>query len=191
MSSRPEPVVEPTIVSYDNNMVRKAKEQTKSAVESGDMETVTRTRLAILRLARRLRQQALPGITPSQQSALAAIEARGPLTLGALAAFENVRPPSITRIVAALEAEGWVERTTDPDDRRVTSVQVSARGRKELRSIREERNAWLAERLAELGPDERQLLEAALPVLEQLIDTLDPTVGPGDDPADGPPAAGR
>ena len=172
-------------------MVRKAKEQTKSAVESGDMETVTRTRLAILRLARRLRQQALPGITPSQQSALAAIEARGPLTLGALAAFENVRPPSITRIVAALEAEGWVERTTDPDDRRVTSVQVSARGRKELRRIREERNAWLAERLAELGPDERQLLEAALPVLEQLIDTLDPTAGPGDDPADGPPAAGR
>ncbi len=163
------------------------------------METVTRTRLAILRLARRLRQQALPGITPSQQSALAAIEVRGPLTLGALAAFENVRPPSITRIVAALETEGWVERTTDPDDRRVTSVQVSARGRKELRRIREERNAWLAERLAELDEDEHALLVAALPVLEKLIDTLDPTPdaaadttsGTGSDSGDEPPAARR
>jgi DNA-binding MarR family transcriptional regulator len=177
-------------------MVRKAKEQPGTAVESSDMETVTRTRLAVLRLARRLRQQAFPGITPSQQSALAAIEARGPLTLGALAAFENVRPPSITRIVAALEAEGWVERTTDPDDRRVTSVQVSARGRKELRRIREERNAWLAERLAGLDDDERRILEDALPVLERLIDTLDPTpetpeaADPGDT-GDEPPAARR
>ena len=178
-------------------MVRKAKEQPETAVESADMETVTRTRLAVLRLARRLRQQALPGITPSQQSALAAIEARGPLTLGALAAFENVRPPSITRIVAALEAEQWVERTTDPDDRRVTTVQVTSRGRRELRRIREERNAWLAERLAELDDDERRLLEAALPVLERLIDTLDPTSASPDptseqgDVGDEPPAAGR
>ena len=180
-------------------MVRKAKDhrpeerdqQQPDQERAGADETVTRTRLAVLRLARRLRQQALPGITPSQQSALAAIEHRGTLTLGELAAFENVRPPSITRIVAALEAERWVERTTDPDDRRVTSVEITTHGRRELKRIRLERNAWLAERLAELGPDERQLLEAALPVLEQLIDTLDPTVGPGDDPADGPPAAGR
>ena len=85
-----------------------------------------------------------------------------------------MRPPSITRIVAALEAERWVERTTDPDDRRVTSVQVTARGRRSSRRIREERNAWLAERLALLDDDERAPLDAALPVLERLIDTRPP-----------------
>jgi DNA-binding MarR family transcriptional regulator len=139
----------------------------------GHPETVTRTRLALLRLARRLRQQTLPGITPSQQSALAAIADRGPLTLGALAAFENVRPPSITRIVAALEAERWVERTTDPDDRRVVTVVVTAQGRRELKRIREERNVWLARRLALLDDDERQVLEAALPVIERLTGSPD------------------
>jgi DNA-binding MarR family transcriptional regulator len=166
------------------DMVRKAKER------GDDQETVTRTRLAILRLARRLRQQALPGITPSQQSALAAIEHRGPLTLGELAAFENVRPPSITRIVAALEAEHLVERTTDPDDRRVTTVRTTDEGRAELRRIREERNAWLAERLAELDDDERALLDAALPVLEHLIDAVDPddrAPAPGTQTDDRPP----
>ena len=157
-------------------MVRKANDETD------DTELVTRTRLAVLRLARRLRQQTLPGITPSQQSALAAIDHRGPLTLGELAAFENVRPPSITRIVAALEAERWVERTTDPDDRRVTTVQTTDRGRRELLRIREERNAWLAGRLADLDDDERARLAAALPVLERLIGSLpDPLPGPGDE----------
>jgi DNA-binding MarR family transcriptional regulator len=157
-------------------MVRKANDETD------DTELVTRTRLAVLRLARRLRQQTLPGITPSQQSALAAIDRRGPLTLGELAAFENVRPPSITRIVAALEAEQWVERTTDPDDRRVTTVQATDRGRRELRRIREERNAWLAERLADLDDEERARLAAALPVLERLIDSLrDPSPDHGDE----------
>ena len=158
------------------------------------METVTRTRLAVLRLARRLRQQALPGITPSQQSALAAIEHSGPLTLGALAAFENVRPPSITRIVAALETEQWVERTTDPDDRRVTSVQITAWGRRELKRIRVERNAWLADRLALLDDDERARLDAALPVLERLIDSVrDPADASADEggTADEPGEPGR
>ncbi|MGZ4692505.1 MAG: MarR family winged helix-turn-helix transcriptional regulator [Acidimicrobiales bacterium] len=162
-------------------MVRKAKEQASEDGAEGPV-LVTRTRLAILRLARRLRQQTLPGITPSQQSALAAIDHRGPLTLGELAAFENVRPPSITRIVAALEAEQWVERTTDPDDRRVTTVQATARGRRELRRIREERNAWLATRLALLDDDELARLVAALPVIERLTDSV-PDPDPGDEPA--------
>src|SRR5215471_8197821 len=112
-----------------------------------DQELVTRTRLAVLRLARRLRQQMTPGITPSQQSALAAIEHRGPLTLGELAAYENVQPPSITRIVGNLEAAELVERTTAAADRRVSLVQVTQLGRDELQAIRNQRDAWLAQRL--------------------------------------------
>ena len=121
-------------------MVRKAKE----SVADGAVETVTRTRLAVLRLARRLRQQAFPGITPSQQSALAAIEHAGPLTLGALAAIENVRPPSITRIVAALEEQGgWSARSTRPiaasrPCRSACTAVASCNG------SAVERNAWLA-----------------------------------------------
>jgi len=138
-----------------------------------DQELVTRTRLAVLRLARRLRQQMTPGITPSQQSALAAIEHRGPLTLGELAAYENVQPPSITRIVGNLEAAELVERTTATADRRVSLVQITQLGRDELQAIRSQRDAWLAQRLATLEPGEMAKVQAALPVLDRILG-LDP-----------------
>jgi DNA-binding MarR family transcriptional regulator len=133
-------------------------------------DLVNRTRLAVLRLARRLRQQASPGITPSQQSALAAIEQKGPLTLGELAGFENVQPPSITRIVGNLEAADLVERTTDVADRRVSLVQITEDGRRELGMIRSQRNAWLAERLAHLDAADLERLGQALPVLDKILD---------------------
>jgi DNA-binding MarR family transcriptional regulator len=134
-----------------------------------DDELVTRTRLTVLRVSRRLRQQMSPGITPSQQSALAAIEHKGPLTLGELAAYENVQPPSITRIVGNLEATGMVERTTDRTDRRVSLVQVTDAGRAELGAIRSQRNAWLAQRLAALDADDLARLEAALAVFDKIL----------------------
>ncbi len=133
-------------------------------------DLVTRTRLAVLRLARRLRQHVTAGITPSQQSALAAIEQKGPLTLGELAGFENVQPPSITRIVGNLEAAGLVERTTAVADRRVSLVQITEAGRNELGTIRSQRNAWLAERLSQLDADDLARLRDALPVLDKILD---------------------
>jgi DNA-binding MarR family transcriptional regulator len=133
-------------------------------------DLVTRTRLSVLRLARRLRQQVTAGITPSQQSALAAIDQKGPLTLGELAGYENVQPPSITRIVGNLEAAGLVERTTAETDRRVSLVQTTESGRAELATIRSQRNAWLAQRLATLDPDELARLSEALPVLDKILD---------------------
>jgi DNA-binding MarR family transcriptional regulator len=136
---------------------------------SPDDDLVTRTRLAVLRMSRRLRQQLTPGITPSQQSALAAIEARGPLTLGELAGYENVQPPSITRIVGNLEASGLVERTTDPTDRRVSLVQITEAGQDALGAIRSQRNAWLAQRLADLEPADLEQLHAALAVFDKIL----------------------
>jgi len=147
-----------------------------------DEDLVTRTRLAVLRLARRLRQQVTPGITPSQQSALAAIEHRGPLTLGELAAYENVQPPSITRIVGNLEAADLVERTTAAADRRVSLVQITGQGRDELQAIRTQRDAWLAGQLATLSPDELDRVRAALPVLDKILG-LDPEPSPKPEPA--------
>ncbi len=133
-------------------------------------DLVTRTRLAVLRLARRLRQNVAAGITPSQQSALAAIEQKGPLTLGELAGFENVQPPSITRIVGNLEAAALVERTTAVADRRVSLVQITQAGRDELGAIRSQRNAWLAERLSRLDAGDLDRLRDALPVLDKILD---------------------
>jgi DNA-binding MarR family transcriptional regulator len=133
-------------------------------------DEVTRLRMALLRLARRLRQQVRSGITASQLSALATIERHGPLTLGELASLENVQPPTISRIVGALEGEGWVERTTDEHDRRVALVQATASARRELRHIRAERNAWLATRVEALPAAERRKLLAALGALERLFD---------------------
>jgi DNA-binding MarR family transcriptional regulator len=134
-----------------------------------DEETITRLRLAVLRLGRRLRQESTPGITPSQLSALASIDRLGPVTIGDLAAHENVQPPTISRIVGALEGEGWVERIADESDRRVALVQATPKARREMNRARAERNAYLARRLATLDGPELEAVLAALPVLERIL----------------------
>lgn len=127
-------------------------------------------RLAVTRLARRLRQEGAEGITPSQLSALASIEHHGPITLGDLAAHERVQPPTMTRIVAALADQGLVAREVDPDDRRVARVRVTAAGRRLLARSRRRKAAYLASRLRRLDDDERLLLARAVPILERLLE---------------------
>jgi len=145
----------------------------KEAGPATDDEIAGRLRLAVLRLARRLRQQSPPGITPSQLSALSVIHVLGSLTIGELAAHENVQPPTISRIVDALEAAGWVERFADDTDRRVARVRATPQAERELARIRAERNAYLADRFDRLDPDERRALVAALPALEHLLREAD------------------
>lgn len=137
-------------------------------------EDITRFRTALLRLTRRLRQEAHAGITPSQMSALSTIEREGPISLGDLAALENVQPPSMSRLVGVLEGDGHVERVADRSDRRVALVQVTAKARRELHAIRRERNEWMAARIAALSPAERRKVLAAIPVLERLVEMEDP-----------------
>ena len=133
-----------------------------------DLELATRLRLVFARVGRILRQQAETGLTLSQQSALASVVLRGPLTLGELAHIERVAPPSVTKIVAKLEAGGLVERRPDATDRRVHRVVATAAGQERLEDSRVRRNAWLASRLAALSPAELARLGAALEVLEGL-----------------------
>ncbi len=134
-----------------------------------DLGEVSRLRLAVVRLSRRLRQQNTSDITPSQLSALSTIEREGPLSLGELAAIENVSPPTISRIVGTLEGDGYVERTPGSDDRRVALVRATTKANRELDRARAQRDAWLARQLAELDDDERRALTRAVPVLERLI----------------------
>ena len=138
------------------------------AAEVAVAELAGRLRLATTRLARRLRQEADAGLTPSQLSALAVVDHRGPLTLGALAEIEQVAPPSATKVVAKLEAEGLVERTVDPTDRRFVLVAITDAGRALMDRSRQRRTAWLAGRLHRLDPARRADLVAALDVLEEL-----------------------
>lgn len=126
-------------------------------------------RVAVLRLARRLRsERADNDLTLTQLATLGTLERHGPLTPGELAAHEGVRPPSMTRVLAGLEERALVVRTPHPSDRRQVLVALGDAARILLREDRRRRDAWLARRLAELGPEERAALRAAVPVLERL-----------------------
>ena len=131
-------------------------------------ELPAQLRLGVMRLARRLRQETPGQVTPSMQSALSMLDRHGPLTLGELASLERVAPPSMTRIAARLEEAGLVVRSADAGDRRVARVAVSPGGRRLLKDIRGRRDAYLATRLRSFTPDERALLDQALPLLERL-----------------------
>jgi DNA-binding MarR family transcriptional regulator len=132
-------------------------------------EIAARLRLSSTRLARRLRQEVSTGLTPSQLSALAAVERHGPVTLGALAEHERIAPPSITKVVAKLEAEDLVERAVDPSDRRVARVAVTKAGRELIEESRRRKTSWLLDRIQTLPVDEQERLAAALDALDHLI----------------------
>lgn len=125
-------------------------------------------RFSVTRLARLLRQQDETGLAPSLTAALATIYRDGPLTLGDLAAQEQVTAPTITKVVEKLEARGYVSRLTDDKDRRITRVQITPAGRKQLDVVRRRRTAWLASQLKTLSPEEFDKLAAAAEVLDKL-----------------------
>ena len=126
-------------------------------------------RLAVMRLARRMRgERADASLTLSQLAALATLERSGPLTPGELAAAERVSPPSMTRLAASLEAAGLATRTAHPSDGRQVLLAASPAGGALLREDRRRRDAWLARRLAELPPEDREVLRRAAAVLDRL-----------------------
>lgn len=126
-------------------------------------------RLAVMRLARRMRaERPQSALTLTQLSALATLDRHGPVTPRELAAAERVTPPSMTRVVAALEAAGLASRTDHPSDGRQVLLEATAEGRSLLREDRRRREAWLAQRLRELDPDERDVLARAAQILDRL-----------------------
>jgi DNA-binding MarR family transcriptional regulator len=143
------------------------KDPRESAVTE---ELPTRLRLAIMRLARRLRQQAEPDMTPSMLSAMANIEYRQPVTLGDLAEAERVTPPTMTKIVGRLEEAGLVKRVVDTADRRIQRVSLTRDGVKLIARNRSRKNAYLARKLRKLEPDEVSKLEEAVGVIEKILE---------------------
>ena len=129
-----------------------------------------RLRLAITRSARRLRQEADAGLSPSLTAALATVERHGPLTPSRLAELEAIQRPTATRLVARLEEDGLISRTGDPDDRRVSHVEITRDGRALLKRLRSRKNAYLAQRLRRLDDEELATIERATEILERLLE---------------------
>jgi DNA-binding MarR family transcriptional regulator len=137
---------------------------------SAESESAARLRLAITRVARRLRQEANADLSPSLTSALASIEGRGPVTPSELANCERVQRPTITRVLTRLTELGLIERAADPADGRSTLVSITPSGRALLNELRTRRDAFLADRLSKLSPEDRAVLDRASAVLESLLE---------------------
>ncbi len=148
--------------------MRYANEVTPTLVRS-DAALASALRMSVLRLARRLRsERADTFLSLTQLATLATLERHGTMSVGELAAHERVQPPSMTRVVACLEQLRLVTRDPHPSDRRQVVLAVSAAGRALLAEDRRRRDVWLAQRMKELSPHEREVLRAAAPVLERL-----------------------
>ena len=139
-----------------------------------DPGLATAMRISVSRLARRLRVERLglggpeTALSDIQLAALAALERKGPMTPGELAEHEKVQPPSMTRVIAVLEERGLVLREPHLTDRRQVILTVTPDGRDLVQRVRRLREAWLAQRLQELTPEERQILRQAAPILEKI-----------------------
>jgi DNA-binding MarR family transcriptional regulator len=137
-----------------------------------EIDLAVTLRIAISRLARRIRAERAAGGQPelsdTQFAALATLVRQTAMTPGELAAHEKVQPPSMTRVIAVLEERGLLTRAARPADKRQVALTVTAEGRSLVQQVRRLREAWLARRMRELSKQERSVLRAAAPVLEQL-----------------------
>ena len=136
--------------------------------DPGDGIDAARLRVAVLRLARRLRKHELAGLTPSQLSTLSTVGKCGPVRLGDLAAAERIAPSTLTRLISVLEAKGYVRRDAAPGDARAFLVSLTDPGYDVLRRIKDEATGLLNEMLLTMPAEQVEALASALPALEQL-----------------------
>ena len=126
-------------------------------------------RLAVMRFSRRLRNQRVDtSVTLTHLAALSTLKRHGPMSPGELAAHERVQPPSMTRVVVALEGMGLVSRTPHPTDGRQVIIGLTDASEELLAAEARAREAWLAERLQELTPEERAVLREAAGIMDTL-----------------------
>jgi DNA-binding MarR family transcriptional regulator len=142
--------------------------------ESRLTESAVRLRMAIVRTARRLRQEAAGAggteLSPTAAAALATVDRHGPLSPSELAEVERIKRPTATRTLRQLEEAGLVDRTPDPADGRGALVSVNAAGRERLRRLRGRKNAYLARRMRDLPVEDVEALERAAGILERILE---------------------
>ena len=156
----------------------RGKRRPPGAAADPTTELADRMHSAAIHLLRRLRREDdASGLPAPQLSALSVIVFGGPVTLGQLAAAEQVRPPTITKLVATLEADGLVAREPDAADRRIVRVRATARGARLLQEGRARRVASLADSLRGLSAKDRAALERAVPLLERVARRVEASAG--------------
>jgi DNA-binding MarR family transcriptional regulator len=137
-------------------------------------DAAARLRLAIVRTARRLRQEAAGAggteLSPTAAAALATVERHGPLTPSELAEIERIKRPTGTRTLRLLDEAGLVDRTRDPADGRSALVSINAAGRERLRRLRGRKNAYLARRMRDLPAEDVETLQHAAAILERVLE---------------------
>jgi len=126
-------------------------------------------RLAVMRFSRRLRTQRVDtSITLTHLAALSTLKRHGPMSPGELAAHERVQPPSMTRVVVALESRGLVTRTPHPTDGRQVIIDLTPAAEEMLSDEARAREAWLCGRLQQLPREEREILREAAVIMDKL-----------------------
>ncbi len=137
---------------------------------AGDARAIAeRLHGAAIRLIRRLRKSdEASGLAAPKLSALSVLVFGGPHTVKELAAAEQVRAPTMSRLLAELEAAGLVQKTRDPEDGRIVRVQASARGRQLLEAGKSRRLEILEGQIRMLDAHERRQLSAAVGIVEKL-----------------------
>ncbi len=126
-------------------------------------------RLAVMRFSRRLRNQRVDtSVTLTHLAALSTLKRHGPMSPGELAQHERVQPPSMTRVVVALEGMGLVTRTPHPTDGRQVIIGLTDAAEQLLNAEAQAREAWLAGRLQELSAEDRAVLREAALIMDKL-----------------------
>jgi len=143
---------------------------TVEKVARTDAGLAAELRLGVMRLRRRLASERHPDneLSLNQMGVLGVLAGRGALSVKDLATTEKVQPPSMTRTVNCLEESGDVRKRPHESDGRQVVVELSDQGRDRVLADRARRDAWLAQRLRELTPDERAVLRQAAPILDRL-----------------------
>jgi DNA-binding MarR family transcriptional regulator len=165
-----------TKVKLKNVKLKKAEQNVgteKLALEPETLAAADRLHSTAIHLLRRVRQQDVnSGVGPAQLSALSVLVFAGPKTLGALAAAEQVKPPTMSRIVAGLKRSRLIEITGDPDDARRKHIRATAKGTHLLQQARRRRIESLATHLSLLASGDLAKLNHAVEILKALLETL-------------------
>lgn len=151
-------------MSYANDM------PTVEKAARTDAGLASELRLSVMRLRRRLAVERHPGneLSLGSMAVLGCLFRLGELSIGELAGHERVQPPSMTRTVKCLEEGGFLARRPHETDGRQVLVTLTESGRERVLADRVRRDAWLAQRLRALTPEERDALRRAAPILERL-----------------------
>lgn len=147
-----------------------SKSQTERQTLGSRRQDADALRLAITRTARRLRQEAGSGLSPTVLATLASIERHKVVTPGELARIESVQRPTVTRVINRLAEAGLVDRREDPEDRRSSLLSVSEAGHAYLAEHRSRKSAWLANLIEEMPQEDADTLARAAEILSRALE---------------------